>query len=772
MSAENLKGKIEIEFDESDIVSAAKNTTGAINSMGKAVEKDIDKIGKSATDTTSDLSDMGDKGKKSLKNLKDGSDNASKSLTKTGTSASKAATKIKETGTAGKKAGDDVASGAEKGARAMDKMSTSADGAENSMETLSTSMIGIAQTATGVSDAIFGLSASLVGLEKTQFGIKGMEIAIDRMERGLIVAYNEGILSTQELNDLTVDLGLAYFGLSLEEKQAAADSLALNGQMVTLAINTGAAVFQSVILIKTLTAMRGVKAAVTATTITESAATVTNTAVNTGNTGGIIAKTGATIASTVATVASAIATRAMTTAMLLSPLAPFAIAAIAAGAAFIALNDNIGGVRDSIEDLTNSEQGSIPTLGFSITGLGENIVDLNDEVVILNDSFENGQTNAANLADAIVIVGTTAEEATQNFSVFSSTLSAFESQIEGVGILALNQDMDTLISSIQSATENMDEFPERVNLAMAEIGPSITSVANQFDIAWGEGAFRKRLIEMRKFGDITREEFNQIGKVVDLTSKKIDELIKKNDNLKESQNELNASERSGGRETTNFLATAGDTPTRQSLVTQEFFNSLAFSPEAQRGVRSTLGPGAAPGTRERLARERSQRNSLAGVIAQALSGGGTLDRTQAGIQSRNSATINSIVIPIRQARSMGLSLPPLESETVGGYQKLAGAARLAIEKRNEEIFQERVGSFSILSRQLGVSETNLVTRNRAETVDIFSRLVDEETGQITEQQARNLLRFTGDIQTSINNRNGLAHRLAYLNRQQMIQNLP
>jgi len=70
--------------------------------------------------------------------------------------------------------------------------------------------------------------------------------------------------------------------------------------------------------------------------------------------------------------ATASAIKAQSLALITSPMAPYAVAAVGLGAAFVAVNDNVGGLRDSIEDLTGQERGSLPTLGVSLTGLIEN----------------------------------------------------------------------------------------------------------------------------------------------------------------------------------------------------------------------------------------------------------------------------------------------------------------------------------------------------------------------------------------------------------------
>jgi len=773
MVEEKIEGEIKLRYTDDDIVSESKATAKAIGAMSDSIESDLDDIGDNADKVQKEFEGVG-------KSAKSGGDKASKALDTTGEKAKKAAGKLKETGTAGKKAGDDVAAGANKGGRAMDQMATSANNADNSMETLSTSMIGLAQTATGVSDAIFGLSASLVGLEKTKFGIKGMEIAIRIMEEDLITAIESGTLSILEQERAAEQLTLAHEGLSLEVKQAAADELALNGQLITLAINTGAAIVQSVIMIKTLTTMIGVRAAVTASTSTNTVATgvntgstTINTATTTGNTTGIIAKTGATIASTVATVASTIATRAMTTAMLLSPLAPFAIAAIAAGAAFIALNDNIGGVRDSIEDLTGAERGSIPTLGFSITGLGEEISNTNES---MNEFEQITHDSLAGTKLLTVSVGELADE----FTIFTSTLQTFESQIAGAGVMALNEDMDSLISSVKTAADNMDEFPERVNLAMDAIAPSIQNTAKQFDLAWGEGAFRKRLIEMKRFGEITREEFNLIAQSVDLTSTKIDNLIKKNDDLDTIQDKvediteqvetfiLRANQFFSAGGTLNTLTQASGIPTIQGLVTQAFFDALP--PGTEGGFTPTSGPGIPLITIQKQAQATALKNSVEGILIVALRGG-SLDRTQSKIAQSLPSGFFADIFAAKKAGLFPFSPTQFlqEGGTYGELNEIAiqviegEALRLAVEAA--AVIASRAESVELLSTRLGVSQEDITrfTQTEAGLAGFIDPVLAANLG-FTEQQIQDFLSTEAG-------RNDLANLIGWAQREELLRNL-
>lgn len=733
---EKIEGEISLRFTDDDIVSESKATSKAIGTMGDSIESDLDDISTSADKVQKEFEGVG-------KSAKSGGDKASKALDKTGEKAKKAAGKLKETGTAGKKAGDDVAAGADKGGRAMDNMATSANNADNSMETLSTSMIGLAQTATGVSDAIFGLAASLVGLEKTQFGIKGMEIAARRMEEDLVVAFQEGILTTRELNRLTEDLGLAYEGLSLEAKQAAADELALNGQLVTIAINTGAAIVQSAIMISTLITMRGVRAAVTTSTIADSAATTTNTAVTAGNITGRIASTAATTAHTVATVASTIATRAMTTAMLLSPLAPFAIAAIAAGAAFIALNDNIGGTRDRIEDLTGQKRGSIPTLGLSISGLGDTFEDTSEKA-------EDFMGQAQAIADSATSEGgfnPVIEDAAENIQLFNTVLNP-------EGTFALS----TFGDSLNDVTEQLIPFANGIFDASGNLIDLSKHMSNNNVVldAWG-----KAILDS---SDKLATETNQLKSNTDAlkeNSKAAEENAKKNDELILSINQFFSA-----NGTLNTITATSGIPTIQGLVTQEFFNALPAGTEG--GFTPTSGPGISMSTLAEQAAATASKNSVEGILIVALRGG-SLDRSQSNIaQSLPSGFFNDIftannngLFPFSPANFLQQGGTYGELNEIAIQVILNEAIRIAVEAA--AVIAARIESVSLLTTRLGL--TTEETASFAQTEAALSGFIDPVLAAnigLTNQQIQDFL-------STESGRNDLANLIGWSQREELLR---
>lgn len=258
--------------------------------------------------------------------------------------AKKVQSELKSTGSAGIKAGADVDAGAKKGASGLKQMGASAGSSGADLSTLSLTAIGLGQSITGVTDAIFGFQEKVVALQRSTFGLKQLAIETTRREEDLALAIQENTLSARDQKRAIEDLGLAYEALQIETDTVRAEQEALNGEYITFGINTAGVVMQSIIAITALTAT---------------------------DTGAKFANAVASSTMGTAVIGAATATKALTLAMLTSPMAPYAIAAIAAGAAFIAYNDDILGLRTGIEELTGQEKGSLPHLGFSITGVTE-----------------------------------------------------------------------------------------------------------------------------------------------------------------------------------------------------------------------------------------------------------------------------------------------------------------------------------------------------------------------------------------------------------------
>lgn len=287
-----------------------------------------DKAVKAAKKVSKELKDTGKAGKQAGNEVDAG--------------AAKGASGLKNLGSAGKKAGADVAAAGSKGSAGLKKLDNAAGSAGGGMTTLSVAVLGLGQSITGITDAIFGFNEKIVALERSTFGLKQMTMELSRQEEDLAEILRSGELTAREQKRAIEDLAFSYEELGIEQRTVKAEQEALNGEYVTFAVNTAATVAQSIIAITALTAT---------------------------DTAGKFANALASSAMGTALLGAAAATKALTISMLTSPLAPYAIAAIAAGAAFIAYNDNILGLRDGIEDLTGVERGSLPTLGFSLTGV-------------------------------------------------------------------------------------------------------------------------------------------------------------------------------------------------------------------------------------------------------------------------------------------------------------------------------------------------------------------------------------------------------------------
>lgn len=385
-----------------------KLITDEFESGSSKIQKEFDAMGKSAKSS-------GDKTEKSLKT--------------TGDEARKTAEKLKSTGAAGKKAGNDVADGGSKGAAGVKKMGTAAQSTDNSLTTLAVSVIGLGQAVTGVTDAIFGFQEKIVALQRSTFGLKQLTLEVTRQEEDLEAAIRQGTLSTQELTRATQDLGFSYEALHIEQKTVKAEQDALNGEYITFGVNTLGVVAQSLI-------------AVTVLMNTETGAKIANTLATKGLTG--------------ATLAAAASVKALTISMLTSPLAPYAIAAIGAGAAFIALNDNILRVRDSVEDLVGAERGSIPTLGFSLTGLGEDTDDASESMRnYAKEADDFTRRINENTIPGLDGLSSSTEKSGNAFDTFAAKVKNASAELDS---FKKKRSLDEINTGLETATKNIESL--------------------------------------------------------------------------------------------------------------------------------------------------------------------------------------------------------------------------------------------------------------------------------------------------------------------------
>jgi len=706
LSAEQLKGVIEVEFDEGDVVKAAKSTSGAIGTMGKSIEKDLDDIGKSADGAASDLQGMGDKG-----------------------------------------------------SRSFDKLEAGADSATASVKDTALEVVALGETFSGVAESAFGFAEKLLSVERAMVGIEQSALGLSRQIEDFETAMKNGELSTRDQQRAVQDIQAVYRDFELQGRELEGQQQALNGEFVSFGLQMLTTITVSGVMLKQLgltnVALVKQKIALLANSrvlkflkfdlVAARAAFVTTT-------GAMGIMTSSTRVATFSVAGLRAGIHATTLA-----LGPIGIAIIAITAAFTIWETNAFGVQEKIAQLWETLKQFIPTLVLleattkalfppeEIKKVGQYGIELGG----LDDVAKNVDGQFATL-----------DETTGTYTTTIGTMTtANREAIEVMGTGGIGTMDESLTGAFNSVGEAINETTQALVMHQGLI---FSATGNMIDLS-------KRVGNTNDVYRIWQETLKGVNKELGENSVWLDKVKKK-------QDELNNSEKQSGIITTpsDFTTTPDGVvrrqPTRRGLVTQEFFNSLP--PELKSGFRPTRGPGPAPGTRERLARARSFRNSVAGIIAQALTGRGPLDRTQSGIAQRNQATITSIVTPIRTARAMGLSFYQAASQTVGEFNKSAQSARAAIAAEQQRIFNERVSSFGILSRELRVNARDFVTRSEQESIANFAELVDLDTTQISNLQARQLLAAGSSEQSTRNRRNATAHKLAFLNRQEMIQNLP
>jgi len=368
-----------------------------------------DKAVQTAKKVGKELKDTGTKGKKAGTDIDQASVKAAGGLNKLGSTAKQTGTKVAQAGN--------------EGSTGLNKMGSAANSADGQLNTLATSALGLGQAVTGVTDAVFGLQASLVGLEKTGLGIERMTVNIRKAQEDLTTAIQEGTISERDKARATEELGFMMKEAQLETKQLAADTRALDGQMVTIGINTAAAAVQSGIMILALIAQKKTTDAVTRSIVAKTGVTAASVPVQASSVGVTVAQTGANFSLAASLRAAAIA---MKTFMLSNPVT--AAALIASTAAVVAYESNLGGFRDGIEDLTGQERGSLPTLSGAL-GLTETKTD--DAADSLEDYMEAAQRFADQVDNkqtpAVEGLGKAADNTTSSITKLTAASNRFAS---------------------------------------------------------------------------------------------------------------------------------------------------------------------------------------------------------------------------------------------------------------------------------------------------------------------------------------------------------
>jgi len=282
--------------------------------------------------------------------------------------AKKVQKEMKNLGATGKKSGQEVDQGSNKAASGLKKTKTAASSADTSLTTLSVTTIGLGTSITGLSDAIFGFKEKVIALERSVFGLKVQTIELTRYEEDLAEAIEKGTLSAKEHKRAVEDLAFKYQNLALEEKSVKAEQESLNSEYVSFAVNTMGVVAQSILSVTVLTKAK------TAATVSSRAAVTSNTAAHAGLSKSLFG-----------------AAAAMKTLMLSNPITTAAL--IGGTVALAGYETNVLGLRDTIEDITGMERGSLPTLSASLGLVEPNTTKASDSIVDFDQKARDFSNN-------------------------------------------------------------------------------------------------------------------------------------------------------------------------------------------------------------------------------------------------------------------------------------------------------------------------------------------------------------------------------------------
>ena len=300
-----------------------------------------------AKKVSKELTQVGKTGKDSGKKIDAGMKSPVSSLNKVSTSANKTGKDIKDAG--------------DKGKNALNKIDNSSMKSNNALNTLATSAIGLSQAVSGLAEGLFGFQSAAVGLEKAQFGVRQMQLQLTRQSEDFKTALEEGSLSVREQKRAIEDLEFSEKNLELEMKSVEAQQMQLTGQFATMSVNIGMTIGQTIIMGKTLLTNRVISAGLSKQNTILTASQTANTASTGLNSAATVSQTGANVGLLGSIRATTVA---MKTFMLSNPVT--AAALVGTTVAIGAYETNTLGLRDSIEDLTGNERGSLPTLSKSL----------------------------------------------------------------------------------------------------------------------------------------------------------------------------------------------------------------------------------------------------------------------------------------------------------------------------------------------------------------------------------------------------------------------
>ena len=440
-------------------------------------------------------------------------------------------------------------------------------------------------------------------------------------------------------------------------------------------------------------------------------------------------------------------------------LGPIGIAIIGITVAYEIWANNVGGVQEKMGELWQFLKQFIPQLKvlesvvkalFPPTTEGvEELGNAIEGTALQAEAFAdtgNNMTDGLNQMDlAMQSAANSSGAMAANLGTATINLQTFQQHLQGDSINNLNTEMETLFQNVSLAADQMEEFPERVNLAMESIAPNIQNISNKFDLAWGAGAFAKRLNEMKKFGSLTRAEFDLITKTINVTSSALDGLKKKQTEIEISQNgiirtekeiEIRKNRNAGQPQSNRIRGFIGDTITVGGKTFQSRLTAARQYPrggDAANAIRTAQFARAAENNRrvavpQWVSQQRKARdayaNSAGRVLDYAIRGWkvGTLSKSAAQ-KLRYNTGLKAQIGLVREARRRGLfnaaNIAEYTADTgyspFGDAQQGINFATLYLKKDDRERSAKRTKSFSLLANRLKLSKRDLYSFTRSDS---------------------------------------------------------
>lgn len=444
--------------------------------------------------------------------------------------------------------------------------------------------------------------------------------------------------------------------------------------------------------------------------------------------------------------------------------------------------DELSGTINSVTTSSQIASGTMSVFSGLVFDVSGNIIDVTQRVDALNPVMaawnKSLLQNELQMEGNIATIGSFKGEIDKTNDV----VDQFKNQLEGLGVEDLEKRVTSITEALEEAREQgISKLAPEFKLAKEKMLPEIKAIADGLNTAFGEERVKSYLNNMKELGALTQKEMKDIADSINNVNSEIDDTKKNFDRV------------------VGLIGFRGETIT---LPNGQTFRSRIFAQTP-----GTIGGGAAdaiaqaqrdrtreestrapriPGSAQRLSLRDVFSNSAAGAAILRIEGG----RAPGHNASQALANIgggNENVRKIREAISKGLldksevvkSLKDTDSDIRLSLQRLSIWARQAtslIEADDERILTERVSTFASLSRRLGVS-TDLVTADESKTVDIFAKLLAQQSN-LSEEAARARILGTfekfesTEYQTILGQRNNLANQLAYQKRMQLFANLP